>query len=301
MRVRRSAALWNESDWKQLSEALGTLRVSRKYTKHAQRFRKGPAGIDLTFMYFESLPWHRRFIFDFETDLQVAAQDCDLTLPYWSACMEAGPGALAASSLWDPGRMGGRPQCGNVSHCSRPRVTNGIRCGMDPERWCIGDGIASDWMLEPAAAAATGGCECVARSPGEPAAVVSSCATVLPSLRLLPDLKALSAGVDAIIATLHCGAAVGKKSTLCTRQTAPWDPLFWLSYAFLDRLFFAWQRYHSLARDVDTSDCYGCEINLTYYQQPIAEWLGRHDAKYGCILLPRSRPVACVSYAGIKN
>jgi len=75
-----------------------------------------------------------------------------------------------------------------------------------------------------------------------------------------------------------------------------WDPLLWLNYAFLDRIFLSWQRHHLIVNDIDTTNCYGCEMPMTHYSVPLSDWFGQHDAVHKCIMVPKSDPVACVAY-----
>ena len=60
------------------------------------------------------LPWHRRFIWDFEKELQRVSQNPDLGLPYWNW-----PSGGANASMWDDDLLGGNGdpdrQCRPVS------------------------------------------------------------------------------------------------------------------------------------------------------------------------------------------
>ncbi len=113
---------------------------------------------------------------------------------------------------------------------------------------------------------------------------------------MMEDFKSLSEAVDGLRATMHCGGAAGGRSTLCTQAAVVWDPLFWFQYAYLDRIFFGWQRHHYLVNDIDSTDCYGCEMHTTSYREPLSEWFGKHDSDKGCILVPKSDPKACIYY-----
>jgi len=283
-----------DAEWWKLTSAMSKMQNEGKLEKYVRLFSEGMPPQDPTFMNFQNLPWYRHFIFDFETELQVVAKDCDLTLPYWSACSEASTPGLYSSAVWKKNKLGGAPSCQDAL-CATPGVASATQCEVDAERWCLGDGIAAHWKVT-SGAEASGGCSCVHRSPGTPAARAGSCATVGPVLRMMEDFKSLAEAVDGLRATLHCGQAVGAKSTMCAEATAPWDPLFWLDYAFLDRIFFSWQRHHHIANDIDSTDCYGCEMHMMHYHEPLSEWFGKHDAENGCIMVPKSDPQACISY-----
>lgn len=295
LRQRLEATSMTAAQWVRLTRALQKLKQMGTIAKYNRRFKEGMPTEDPVFMNFQQLPWYRRFIFDFETELQVAAGDCDVTLPYWSACSEVGHGAAYASDLWSPAKLGGRPVCQDGgSACASPKVHGATQCPGHPHRWCLGDGVAVSWQSSGAAE----GCACVHRSPSESQAKPPSCAALLPLARLAGDFKDLAETLDALRATLLCGSATGEHSTLCHQGTTAFEPLFWFNYAFMDRLFLSWQRYHYQLNDVDTTNCFGCEMKMTYYNVPLAEWFGRHDEENQCILVPKSDPVACVSYAG---
>lgn len=298
-RKRKDVSTWTEQEWARFGAALDKLKENGTYDKYAKLFTTGMPTQDRLFMNFQQAPWFRRFLHDFETDLQVAANDCDITLPFWSACTEAGPGSLLKSKLWYPKHMGGKAQCppGPGPSCGRPSfIINGRQCPADLDHWCVGDGVAGGWHVNPGNAQYQNGCSCVGRSPDDSLATVGSCASLLPVLRLAEDFKSLAEGIDAVRASILCGAATGEKGTLCASEVSVYDPLFWLGHAFADRLFFKWQRYHVVRNDIDTTDCYGCQMELSHYKEPLTEWLGKHDNAHKCIQLPKSNPTTCLSY-----
>jgi len=287
-----------QEDWSKLSMAMNKLKTEGKLEKYATMFSEGMPPEDPTFMNFQNLPWFRHFLFDFETDLQVVAKDCDLTLPYWSSCNEASSAGLRNSQLWEPSHLGGKPTCqgGGDNHCEKSTVNSAKKCDADADRWCLGDGIAGGWQIT--GSQSDSGCSCVNRSPGSSEAKVGSCATVLPVFRMMEDFKSLSEAADGLRATMHCGEAAGKESTMCTESIAVWDPLFWFDYAYLDRIFFGWQKHHQMLSDIDTTNCYGCEMHMTHYHVPLSDWFGKHSEDKDCdgILVPKSDPQACITY-----
>jgi tyrosinase len=55
----------------------------------------------------EFLPWHRWFIYQFETELQKITNDCDMALPYWDWSQEDEVNDPAASPLLEAEAFGG--------------------------------------------------------------------------------------------------------------------------------------------------------------------------------------------------
>lgn len=93
---------------------------------------------------------------------------------------------------------------------------------------------------------------------------------------------------------VHTHVASG---TMGSIPIASRDPIFYAHHAYVDRLFGWWQEYHT-ARGVDTSTCESCpDKMLRFYNQPMIEWMGQYSKDKGCTLLPRSDPVACLSFA----
>lgn len=299
MRVRPEAGSMTKAEWSRLMKALQKMKDSGKIEAYARLYSKALPEDDRIFLNFQQLPWFRRFIFDFETDLQVAAEDCNMMLPYWRACEEASPYGHFSSDLWSSAHLGGQPSCQDGGNqCTSPRVHSGTKCSADSSRWCLEDGIAAGWKI---GSSSKDECKCVNRAPGNPSARAMHCAGLEPTMRLSEDFRSLTQNLDAVRATLHCGAAAGKKGTMCHQDATVNDPLFWFSYGFIDRLFFMWQRYHLSLNDIDTTNCYGCEMAMTYYNQPLTDWFGKHDTANECILVPKSNPRACVKYAAAKD
>jgi len=50
--------------------------------------------------------WHRKYLYDVETLIQAAANDCSVTLPYWNWALDNGPVAATASYIFGPTRYG---------------------------------------------------------------------------------------------------------------------------------------------------------------------------------------------------
>mmetsp|Transcript_67714 Transcript_67714/g.187770 ORF Transcript_67714/g.187770 Transcript_67714/m.187770 type:complete len:306 (+) Transcript_67714:1-918(+) len=295
------------------------MKSNGNYGKFAQEFLRRQPDDQPELALLQSLPWARRFLLDFETALQSAAGDCDLTLPFWSASLEASTDAIWNSIVWAPERLGGRPTChgGGVAipavgrrltggaSCARPAVVGGTRCEGDPDSWCLGNGLAAGWSMEADDVEDDesgdnetdnlGGCSCIHRSPNLNASLISH-PVLFRVLSVTTDLTSLSKQLGAFSAALHC-EVVGPKSTLCSPRESAWDPLFYLLHTNIDQLFLNWQRYRSAKYGEDTTSCTGCTQLLTHYGQPISDMLGdlgSNDLK--CVLLPKSAPTICLSY-----
>merc|ERR1719454_1758916 len=80
------------------------------------------------------LPWHRRFLFEFETMLQSAAGDCSVTLPYWNSALAR----EVTDSLWTASLVGDRGYTGRRKPASREVVES-------PDNFCVKTGPFGDW------------------------------------------------------------------------------------------------------------------------------------------------------------
>lgn len=303
-RHRREVHLWSDEEWGKYARALKTLKDSGTYTSYVKLHPSGHPHDQPELMNLQLLPWHRRFIFDFETDLQKVAKDCLLSLPFWNAHLESSNSALWSSEVWSPSRLGGQPYCPDGSmNCAEPEVRNSQRCASDPERWCLGDGVAGGWTIDEDFAESqrdkTGGCSCLHRSPNTRASLTPF-PTLFASLQNRDNFKNFSDSADQFHVQMHCDVP-GGKSTMCPATLTNWDPLFYMHHTNVDRMFHLWQRYHFLKSGIDTTTCAECGMRMTVYDQPLGEWFGLHDSVNKCIQLPKTSPVACVSYEGLYD
>merc|ERR1719401_1179381 len=98
-RERKEIHGWSESEFASFHKALRGLKENGFYDELIEIHAGGAAHRNDMF-----LPWHRKFLEDLETRLQVEAADCDLTLPFWNWALERGN--LAASDVWKDTRFG---------------------------------------------------------------------------------------------------------------------------------------------------------------------------------------------------
>lgn len=293
-RVRREVHLWTDQEWLKFENAIQIMKHNGRYAAFANNFTRRLAPELPEFTLLQSLPWIRRFLLDFETEVQVAVKDCDVTLPFWTASLEASPAAFQNSIVWSATRLGGKPLCANGGPpCDKPAVSGGQQnCPSEPSVYCLGNGIASGWLVE----GPTEDCACVHRSPSLQASLVTQ-PTLFRFLGGAADLMSISSRLGSLAAYMLCQVA-GADSTLCTPKLAAWDPLFFLLQADLDRLFLKWQRYRAYKHMEDTTNFPGCEQLLTLYGQPIAEMLGNFEtaSRGEYIELPKSNPTVSVAY-----
>ena len=98
--VRKNARDLTNKEKKKLVKAILELKTDGKYDKYVTRHANAPFSKIHQCPAF--LPWHRQFILEFEKDLQKAAGDPKLGLPYWNS-LEDG----ADSPIWGPDLLGG--------------------------------------------------------------------------------------------------------------------------------------------------------------------------------------------------
>jgi len=290
-RVRREVHAWGDREFEQLWRAVNELHT-------AQASSPGRDGYPSSWASFASVypegygpasgpqfwPWHRRFLFDLETQLQKRAKNCSLTLPYWNSNLEAS--SPLSSSVWAATRFGGAggtPQTPAGVACNNARPNGGMG-------YCLQDGIAGGWTDNPSALA--GDCrQCIHRSPK--AEVLEGLAPILGRLQEEANFKAASDYVESNVhVMLHSAIVSGDMGDV---KSAVLDPIFLVHESYMDRLFAWWQEFHA-ARDLDTASCPDCTSPLRFFKDPIEEWMGQWDADRGCIALPKTNPVACVSY-----
>ncbi len=100
MAIRKDANTLSNAERLELSNAIVELKrrgiydrfVLRHANANSRAIHRSPA----------FLPWHRRFIWDFESELQRVSGNPDLGLPYWNW-----PEGGANASMWDDNLLGG--------------------------------------------------------------------------------------------------------------------------------------------------------------------------------------------------
>ncbi len=113
MAIRKDANTLNSAEREEFVAAVKDLKSTGIYDQFVLRhanaimsaIHRGPA----------FLPWHRRFIWDFERELQRVSQNPDMGLPYWNW-----PSGGASASMWDVDLLGGDGESGTQIVTSGP-------------------------------------------------------------------------------------------------------------------------------------------------------------------------------------
>ncbi|GAA4890632.1 tyrosinase family protein [Streptomyces coeruleoprunus] len=171
------------------------------------------------------LPWHRRFLLDFERALQ--SVDPSVALPYWDWTADRTPTA----SLWAPDFLGGtgRSRDGQVVDGPFARSAN---------RWTIT--VRADGRDFLRRALGAGGRQLPTRAEVD--------AVLAMETYDAPPWNSASDGFRNHLegwrgANLHNRVHVWVGGQMGT-GVSPNDPVFWLHHAFIDKLWADWQARH---------------------------------------------------------
>lgn len=100
MAIRKDANTLNSAERTQLVNALLQLKAEGIYDRFV--LRHANANMMSIHRCAAFLPWHRRFLWDLEKELQRVSGNSDLGLPYWNW-----PSGGATASMWDDDLLGG--------------------------------------------------------------------------------------------------------------------------------------------------------------------------------------------------
>ncbi|HET6352842.1 tyrosinase MelC2 [Streptomyces sp.] len=171
------------------------------------------------------LPWHRRFLLQFETALQEI--DPSVTLPYWDWTADREIG----SSLWSADFLGG------TGRARDGQVTSGPFAHLAGS-WSIRTGVDTRPFLR--------------RRLGDGAVSLPTRADVDSVLAIetydMPPWNSASSGFRNLLEgwrglNLHNRVHVWVGGHMAT-GASPNDPVFWLHHTFIDKLWADWQRLH---------------------------------------------------------
>lgn len=105
MAIRKDANTLNASERAELVSAIKELKAAGIYDQFVLRHANANMrGIHRSPAF---LPWHRRFIWDYERELQRVSGNPNLGLPYWNW-----PSGSANASMWDNDLLGGDGEAG---------------------------------------------------------------------------------------------------------------------------------------------------------------------------------------------
>ncbi|WP_328930627.1 tyrosinase family protein (plasmid) [Streptomyces sp. NBC_00190] len=171
------------------------------------------------------LPWHRRFLLDFEAALQKV--DPKVSLPYWDWTADRTPG----SSLWAADFMGG------TSRARDGQVLDGP-FAYPAGKWAITVGVDQRQYLRRTLGTGT---------PELPTKAEVNAVLAMPEYDMAP-WNSSSGGFRNHLegwrgANLHNRVHVWIGGHMAT-AASPNDPVFWMHHAFIDMLWAEWQSRH---------------------------------------------------------
>jgi tyrosinase len=302
-RKRREIHLWTDEQFAEFSWAVNQLK-SRPGTSYPTSYDSFPVVHPNGHRPNNGplfLPWHRRFLHDFETRLQVEADNCELTVPYWNSHLEAGD--IWGSVVWNANRYGGKvqytPPSAATGWMEEFAIPNSEKCedildlGFTQIKnvdYCVTDGVAGGWD-HPGGFGCTG--KCVHRRPGS--GRLNSFASVVAYLERTTKFESMNQWLDGQHAAMHASIVGGDMGNV---NDSPIDPVFFLHHGLVDRLFGWWQEYHTVKGSTPTNTCDDCNRVLPFFNQQYTDWMGQFDTQRNCIPLPASNPTSCLSYVG---
>ncbi len=168
------------------------------------------------------LPWHRRFLFDLELELQRVSGNPNLGIPYWNW-----PSGEANASMWNNDLLGGNGDAGGV-----------VRTG--PFR-------AGEWTVVNASGLPAGP---LLRNLGQGASALPSQAEINQVMAVTPyDVPPWNTGSNPsfrnqlegwIGPNLHNRGHVWVGGSMLP-MTSPNDPVFYMNHCMVDKLWHDWQ------------------------------------------------------------
>jgi hypothetical protein len=205
----------------------------------------------------EFLPWHRLMLEDLETKLQVEDNNCGLTLPYWNWAKEVGD--ISNSIVWRSDRYGA--------------LSSG----------CVSDGVAENWRTDSG---------CLNRYPRFRNGILPDWAGLMRNLARPVSFTDMRENVEMPHGSFHWG--VGGHMM---EMSSPADPIFYAHHAFIDRLWFAWQKNHN---DPSCGLCNNLHYN-NHLRYSALDYAGVYDPVDDCVKYPPSNPRICLSYSDQTN
>ncbi|MEV4684081.1 tyrosinase MelC2 [Streptomyces kurssanovii] len=180
------------------------------------------------------LPWHRRFLIEFEQALQ--SVDPSVALPYWDWTVDRTPGA----SLWAPDFLGGsgRGRDGQVMDGPFARGAN---------RWAVNVRVDGRDFLRRSLGA--GGRQLPTRAEVD-AVLAMGVYDAAPWNSASDGFRNHLEGWRG--ANLHNRVHVWVGGHMAT-GASPNDPVFWMHHAFVDKLWADWQKLHPASAYLPTA------------------------------------------------
>jgi tyrosinase len=224
--VRKNQATLTRAERKRFVEALLKLKRSGGYDRDYVRVHQEMAMS--AHMGPGFLPWHREFLRRLEADLQAAADDRDLGLPYWDWTVDQSP----SSSIWSSDFMGGN------GRGSDGRVMGGP-FAFSRGKWALRYNDEVDERGRPV--------RFLTRRLGVNQRPLPAASRVQQVLAITPYDSApwdgATNGFRWPFERLHNQVHVWVGGSML-QMTSPNDPVFFLHHANVDRLWAQWQRTH---------------------------------------------------------
>ncbi|WP_369147945.1 tyrosinase family protein [Streptomyces sp. R44] len=230
MTVRKNQATLTADEKRRFVDALLELKRSGRYdtfvtTHNAFIMGDTDSGDRVGHRSPSFLPWHRRFLIQFEEALK--SVDATVTLPYWDWTADR----TSRSSLWAPDFLGGtgRARDGQVSDGPFARTGN---------RWTINVRVdGRDYLRRDLGA---GGRQLPTRAEVDSVLAIETYDTA-PWNSSSDGFRNHLEGWRGV--NLHNRVHVWVGGQMAT-GVSPNDPVFWLHHAFVDKLWADWQARH---------------------------------------------------------
>lgn len=105
MAIRKNARNLSSTEKAELVSAIRAIKASGRYNQYV--LAHAQATMSAIHRCPAFLPWHRQFLVEYEKDLQLAAGNQNLGLPYWNWAEDAAMADPRTSSIWAADLMGG--------------------------------------------------------------------------------------------------------------------------------------------------------------------------------------------------
>lgn len=93
-----------DTEWGKFAEAVNRLMADGTWTEISRIHLHSMGQVHVSHGTAIFLPWHRKFHMEVESRLQMAMNDCSITIPYWNWALEKD--TFTSSSVWENDRFG---------------------------------------------------------------------------------------------------------------------------------------------------------------------------------------------------
>jgi tyrosinase len=247
LRVRKEIHDMTDSEWDKFAEAVNRLKLDGTWKQITEVHVQSMSQVHVSHNSPIFLPWHRKFQMEIENRLQMAMNDCSITIPYWNWALELP--TFHKSEVWSKKRFG------SLNRYKRAWSARSA------DRLCVKDGAfgtRTEGSEFGQAAAELGEdfvakSDCIMRSGGRMAN--------MPYTEIMSHLQQKEMNMTMFdymtwflefnvhnsfhTAVGGTGRVPGHMSTM----SSPYDPVFYLHHGFIDHLFQKWQDIHLTESD----------------------------------------------------